>query len=152
MRSSQDSEPKELAEVRKLVEKTLDQKQIKLTGTTVGLIGLDPSGSVGKVFDVEGLPTIVILDAKGTVQSAHVGFSPDIREKLTAEIEALLAGKSLAKGEKPREAARKPGSRKEEEVRDGWFWIRIRGRWWCRCTRSRFCSSPPIPPEQSLWT
>lgn len=110
---SQDSEPNELAEVRKLVEKTLDKKQIKLTGTPVGLIGLDPSGSVGKAFDVEGLPTIVVLDAKGTVQSAHVGFSPDIREKLTAEIDTLLGGKPLV-GEKPKEAARKPGSGKAE--------------------------------------
>ena len=30
------------------------------------------------------------------MQSAHVGFSPDIREKLTTEIDTLLAGKSLA--------------------------------------------------------
>ena len=111
---SQDAEPKELAEVRKLVEKTLDQKQIKLTGTPVGLIGLDPSGSLGKAFDVEGLPTIVVLDAKGTVQSAHVGFSPDFREKLTTEIDTLLAGKPLFR-EKPKEAARKPGFRKAED-------------------------------------
>ena len=108
---SQDSEPNELAEVRKLVEKTLEQKKIKLTGTPVGLIGLDPSGSVGKAFDVEGLPTVVVLDAKGILQSAHVGFSPDIREKLTAEIETLLAGKPLA-GEKPTEAATKPAPAK----------------------------------------
>jgi len=111
---SQDTEPAELAEVRKLVEKTLDQKQIKLTGTPVGLIGLDPSGSVGKAFDVEGLPTLVVLDAKGTVQSAHVGFSPDIREKLTTEIDILLAGKPLV-GEKPKEATRKPGTLKAKD-------------------------------------
>ena len=111
---SQDSEPKELAEVRKLVEKTLDRKEIKLTGTPVGLIGLDPSGSVGKVFDVEGLPTVVILDAKGILQSAHVGFSPDIREKLTTEIDTLLAGKPLF-GPKPKEAAKKPASGKAED-------------------------------------
>jgi thiol-disulfide isomerase/thioredoxin len=94
---SQDSEPKELAEVRKLVEKTLSEKKIKLTGNPVGQIALDPSGSIGQAFDVEGFPTVVILDGKGLVQSAHVGYSPDIREKLTVEIDTLLAGKSLAK-------------------------------------------------------
>jgi len=94
---SQDSEPKELPEVRKLVEKTLEEKKIHLTGNAVGKIALDPSNSIGQAFEVEGFPTVVILDAKGTIQSAHVGYSPDIREKLSGEIEALLAGKTLAK-------------------------------------------------------
>jgi thiol-disulfide isomerase/thioredoxin len=111
---SQDSEPQELGEVRKLVEQTLDKNRIKLTGNPVGLIGLDPSGSVGKAFDVEGLPTVVILDAKGIVQSAHVGFSPDIREKLTAEIDTLLRGKPLV-GEKSKKPASKPATAKEEK-------------------------------------
>ena len=62
---SQDDDPKELAEVRKLVEKTLDEKKIKLTGTPVGLIGLDPSNSVGEAFQVEAYPTVVLLDAQG---------------------------------------------------------------------------------------
>jgi thiol-disulfide isomerase/thioredoxin len=111
---SQDSEPKELSEVRKLVEKTLVDKKISLTGNPVGQIGLDPSGSIGKAFDVEGFPTLVLLDGKGVIQSAHVGYSPDIREKLTTEIDTLLAGKPLAK-EKPTEAAKKPGPVKDKE-------------------------------------
>jgi thiol-disulfide isomerase/thioredoxin len=106
---SQDSEPKELAEVRKLVEKTLSEKKISLAGNAVGMIGLDPSNTVGQAFDVEGLPTLVVLDAKGVVQSAHVGFSPDIREKLAAEIDTVLSGKSLA-GEKPKQETPKPAA------------------------------------------
>jgi thiol-disulfide isomerase/thioredoxin len=106
---SQDAEPKELAEVRKLVEKTLSDKKINLGGNAVGMIGLDPSNTVGQAFEVEGLPTLVSLDAKGVVQSAHVGFSPDIREKLAAEIDALLSGKSLA-GEKPKQETPKPAA------------------------------------------
>ena len=111
---SQDSEPKELSEVRKLVEKTLVDKKISLTGNPVGQIGLDPSGSIGNAFDVEGFPTLVLLDGKGVVQSAHVGYSPDIREKLTTEIDTLLAGKPLAK-EKATEVAKKPGPVKDKE-------------------------------------
>jgi thiol-disulfide isomerase/thioredoxin len=109
---SQDQEPKELSEVRKLVEKTLGEKKISLTGNPVGLIALDPSGSIGQAFEVEGFPTLVILDGKGIVQSAHVGYSPDIRGKLTTEIETLLAGKPLAR-EKAREAAKKPGAQQK---------------------------------------
>ena len=96
---SQDSEPRELAEVRKLVEKTLTSKKIKLDGNPVGLIGLDPSGSVGQAFDVEGFPTVVVLDAKGNVQSAHVGFSPDIREKLTSRDRHAPGRKVAGQGE-----------------------------------------------------
>jgi thiol-disulfide isomerase/thioredoxin len=95
---SQDTEPKELVEVRKLVEKTLEEKKLYLDTKPVGLIALDPSNTVGQAFEVEGFPTLVVLDPKGTVQSAHVGNDPDIRKKLTAEIETLLAGKPLAKG------------------------------------------------------
>jgi thiol-disulfide isomerase/thioredoxin len=106
---SQDAEPKELTEVRKLVEKTLDEKKITLTGNSVGQIALDPSGSIGQAFEVEGFPTVVVLDAKGTVQSAHVGFSPDIREQLSKEIDALLAGKSLVE-DQAKQAVKKSGA------------------------------------------
>jgi thiol-disulfide isomerase/thioredoxin len=104
---SQDSEPQEISEVRKLVEKTLAGKKIDLTRAPVGRIGLDPSNSVGKAFEVEGYPTLVILDGKGIVQSAHVGYNPDAAEPLhktlATEIDALLEGKSLV-GDKGKNA------------------------------------------------
>ncbi len=97
---SQDDRPEEISELRKLVEKTLAGKKIELTGGPIGRIGLDPSNSVGKAFDVEGYPTLVILDGKGVVQSAHVGYDPDAHEplhkSLATEIDAILEGKSLA--------------------------------------------------------
>lgn len=102
---SQDREPAEPADVRKLIEKTLAEKKVELLGKANAAIGLDPSGSIGELFQVEGLPTIVILDGKGVVQAAHVGFSPDIRERLAAEIDAILAGKPVPKEGEPQEAA-----------------------------------------------
>ena len=145
---SQDSEPNELAEVRKLVEKTLDQKKIKLTGTPVGLIGLDPSGSVGKAFDVEGLPTIVVLDAKGTVQSAHVGFSPDIREKLTTEIDTLLAGKPLVRRKAQAAGSRrKPCTRRRARTEQGSH-ARRHGRVRSRTVAARSRDAGSLGPAQ----
>jgi thiol-disulfide isomerase/thioredoxin len=96
---SQDREAGDLSHVRKLVEKTLAEKKIELTGTPIGRIGLDPTGTVGEAFQVTGLPTVVLLDPKGVVQAAHVGFSDvtKVRENLTKDIDALLAGKTLAK-------------------------------------------------------
>jgi thiol-disulfide isomerase/thioredoxin len=111
---SQDQEPQELSEVRTLVEKTLSDKKIALGDNPVGLIGLDPSVAVGKAFDVEGLPTVVVLDGKGTVQSVHVGLDQELREKLTKEIDTLLAGKALAE-HKPDDAEKKAADEKKTE-------------------------------------
>jgi thiol-disulfide isomerase/thioredoxin len=114
---SQDSEPQEISEVRTLVEKKLADKKITLTGGPVGRIGLDPSNSVGKAFEVEGYPTLVILDGKGIVQSAHFGYNPDAAEPLhktlATEIGALLEGKSLV-GEKGKNTneSKKPEEKK----------------------------------------
>jgi thiol-disulfide isomerase/thioredoxin len=94
---SEDNDPKELAAVRKLVEETLEKKNIVLTADPVGKIGLDPSNSVGEAFKVEGYPTVVILDGKGLVRAAHVGYSPEVGKILSRDIDALLAGKPVPK-------------------------------------------------------
>ncbi len=97
---SQDEAPREMAELRKQVEKTLDDNKLKLTGNSVGLVGLDPSHSVGDAFAVNGYPTVVLLDGKGVVQAAHVGI-PDgeiegVVRVLGKAIDTLLEGKPLA--------------------------------------------------------
>ncbi len=100
---SGDERPSEIRDVRKLVESTLKRQSITLTAGAVGKIALDPSGTVRDAFEVEGFPTLVIIDAKGTIQSAHVGQADDIRETLARDVDTLLQGKSLvkdAKGEK----------------------------------------------------
>jgi thiol-disulfide isomerase/thioredoxin len=95
---SQDG-PDELSEVRKLVEQTLLDKKLNLTVGAVGRIGLDPSFAVGNAFDVEGYPTLVLIDGKGIVQSAHVTYIPEnsepLHRSLAKEIDALLEGRSL---------------------------------------------------------
>jgi thiol-disulfide isomerase/thioredoxin len=97
--ASQDDDPAELSEVRKLVEKTLAGKNLHLSSGSVGLIGLDPSKSVGGAFEIGGYPTLVILDGKGVVQSVHEGYDPDsgipLHKLLAKEIDTLLEGKSL---------------------------------------------------------
>jgi thiol-disulfide isomerase/thioredoxin len=109
---SQDDEPSEITQLRKLVEKTLTENKIDLTVNPVGRIGLDPSKSVGTAFELEGYPTLVILDGKGIVQSVHVGFNPEAAEPLHKalgkEIDAVLEGKSLATPkEQPKETSKK---------------------------------------------
>ena len=86
-----------------------------LTGSPIGRIGLDPSNSVGTAFEVEGYPTLVILDGKGIVQSAHVGYNSNsdepLHKSLAKEIDALLEGKSLVA---PKDGAEKDPKRAGE--------------------------------------
>jgi thiol-disulfide isomerase/thioredoxin len=115
---SQDDDPSELSEVRKLVEKTLADKKINFTGGAVGRIALDPSKSVGTAFEVEGYPTLVILDGKGIVRSIHVGFDREAAEPLhktlAREIDTILAGKTPAAPH----ANAKEASRKDDRPKD----------------------------------
>jgi peroxiredoxin len=42
-------------------------------------------------FGVQGFPTLIIIDPQGNVHDIHVGYSPDLREKVGKQIKALLA-------------------------------------------------------------
>ena len=115
---SQDDEPAELSQVRKLVEKTLSDKKFNLSVAPVGLIGLDPSKSVGGAFELEGYPTLVILDRKGIVQSVHVGYDPSssvpLNKSLAKEIDTLL--ERQVAGDDRRAPPRRPRKRSRNRV------------------------------------
>jgi hypothetical protein len=97
---SEDSDPTDLAGLRELVEKTLDEKKVKLAEGPVGMVAVDLGGKVGTDFKVEAIPTLVLLDAKGIVRSVRLGYDPDAAEQLAGEIKALVAGKPLPEPEK----------------------------------------------------
>jgi thiol-disulfide isomerase/thioredoxin len=109
---SQDRAPEDGGPVRALVEKALKDLGVTLTGGPVARVALDPEQAVGEAFGVEGLPTVVVLDARGTVQAVHVGYREGVGERLGEEIEALLEGKALVepKAGEAAEAAPKPGA------------------------------------------
>lgn len=57
----------------------------------------------GKVVEAYGAwvtPETVIVGKDGAVRAVHVGLAPDLKQKLTGELDSLLAGKDLA-GQKP---------------------------------------------------
>ena len=72
----------------------LDKKKLDIP------VALDTEGAVAETYKVEGIPTLILIDAKGVVQAVHVGYDPELRTVLPKELDALLAGKNLAK-EKP---------------------------------------------------
>ena len=48
-----------------------------------------------KIFQVQGLPTMVILGTDGTVQDYHIGYDEKLSETLPKKLDALLAGQSI---------------------------------------------------------
>ncbi|MHC5539609.1 TlpA family protein disulfide reductase, partial [Singulisphaera rosea] len=90
---SVDQKPRELGELRTLVEQTLTDKKVSLSSNKVGLVALDPSGTIGESFHVEAIPALVLIDAKGVVQATHVGVQTE--ETIRKEIQAILEGKPI---------------------------------------------------------
>ncbi len=71
------------------IQKFLDEKELDI------MVGLDSAGAMGAAYGVQGIPTLVLIDKSGIVQSVHVGYRPDIKDVLQRELDTLLAGKTL---------------------------------------------------------
>jgi len=52
-----------------------------------------------RVFQVEGLPTTIVIGRDGTIQDYHVGYDPNLAQTLPGKLDKLLAGDNLAKSE-----------------------------------------------------
>jgi len=57
---------------------------------------LDQDNAIAQSYMVEGIPQTVLIGKDGKVQVVHQGFSDELANELSNEIEALLAGKDLA--------------------------------------------------------
>ncbi len=47
-------------------------------------------GSVNVAYEVGGIPVMVIIDKEGKLVKRHIGFSPDLAQILSKEVEELL--------------------------------------------------------------
>ena len=92
------------------IHKFLEDKKLTMT------VALDSEGKVGNAYHVEGIPTLVLIDKRGVVQSVHIGYNPSIKETLHKELDALLAGKDLAKEAKEEAKA----AQKAEGLETAW--------------------------------
>lgn len=50
-------------------------------------------GDVYKKYGVSGFPTLFVIDKKGVIRDIHIGYAPDLYQKLTTKIQTLLAKK-----------------------------------------------------------
>ncbi len=78
-------------------------------------VAMDPKNEISEQYKVEGIPQTLLIGKDGKVQVVHVGYSGQLSKMLTKEIEALLAGKDLAK----EALAKAEESRKKHEASGG---------------------------------
>jgi peroxiredoxin len=59
-------------------------------------VAMDADGKITESYGVEGIPQTVLIGKDGKVQVVHVGFSDNLADQLSQQVEDLLAGKDLA--------------------------------------------------------
>lgn len=74
------------------VRKAFENAKVKLP------IVRDQQMATDKVFEVKGLPTMIILGPDGTIQDMHVGYDANLAETLPKKLDQLLAGESIVQG------------------------------------------------------
>lgn len=71
---------------------------LKRHGITYPIV-LDPGEKIGKLYRLEGHPTGILIDRKGTVRYVHSGFVDGEEKEIEAAVLAVLAGRRLSKGD-----------------------------------------------------
>lgn len=66
------------------IKEFLDKKNLKVS------VGLDTEGKVAEMYQVRGIPQTVIVGKDGNVAEVHIGFSPDLKESFTKELNDIL--------------------------------------------------------------
>lgn len=72
-------------------------------------VALDREGKVAEQYNVQVIPTTVLIGKDGTVQAVHLGNLPDLDKTLKSELQALVEGKSLAAGKPVPQPAERGG-------------------------------------------
>lgn len=54
-------------------------------------IGYDPKGEIAALYGLKGMPSTFIIDRRGRLRSAHVGFRDAQREHYESQIKSLLS-------------------------------------------------------------
>lgn len=80
-----------LQEGEKVAKKFIDNNSI----TNLEVV-LDPDGKIGEAYEAFSIPRTVIVGKDGVVQAIHRGFSPNLKEDIKKDLDAILKGKTPA--------------------------------------------------------
>jgi hypothetical protein len=83
----------------------------------------DAEQACGRVFMISAIPTMVVLDAQGNVESYETGVDERLESNLPEKLDKLLAGKDLAKAVKDEQIAKLQADQKRFAD-----WIRSRAK------------------------
>ncbi len=71
-----------------------------------GELAIDHENKIGGAFNARGFPTMIVLGKSGNVEAINRGNMADLETRLTAQLDALVAGKAI-----PKKYAQAPASR-----------------------------------------
>ncbi len=81
------------------IEETPDDVRRFLDESSLGLtVVMDRDGSISSQYGVNGIPQTVIIGTDGRVRFVHVGLSGDLRQRLTRELNELVADNVATSG------------------------------------------------------
>ena len=80
-----------LKEDAKKIRTFLTKQKLKIN------VLLDSKGTIAKNYGVNSIPMLVLIDKDGTVQKVHIGLSNSLENSLKRDLDALVAGKKIAK-------------------------------------------------------
>ena len=79
-----------------------DAKDFVAEGAYTFPVAHEPEGEVALAFQVQGLPTLLVVGPDGRIRFRHVGFSPSMERLLEMQIKVLLEGAAqTSEGTKP---------------------------------------------------
>ena len=84
--------------VQETMRKPFTQEEVVqvLSGIGVkGEVAVDPENAVGKQFQANGFPTMVIVGKGGAIEAVNVGNRADLEPRVKAQLDALLEGKPI---------------------------------------------------------
>jgi len=53
----------------------------------------DPNGQAPALFNVQGMPTSILVDRKGNIHFIHIGFEPSQKAALEDKIQSVISGR-----------------------------------------------------------
>ena len=84
------TKPIELDELRILVDR-ISERRILVKENEIRLPVLY-NKNVDKKYELQGVPTLYIIDSRGYIRYEHKGYRPDIGKIMSIELEELLQG------------------------------------------------------------
>jgi thiol-disulfide isomerase/thioredoxin len=56
-------------------------------------VPMDRDGRVAKLYGVTGIPHMTVVDREGVIRDVHIGYSSELKQRITSRLDAILAGR-----------------------------------------------------------